>query len=782
VVLSRLLDRILIDPLTFRHPIIYINISIKIDQLSAQPILLLFTRIFCYLCGMSTPELLAPGGSLSHAWHALSAGADAVYIGAKDFSARANAKNLELEEIRALCGFAAANGKQVYAALNTLVRDTELGKFIELAWQLHLAGVNALIVQDFGAIGILTQDGPPICLHASTQMAIHNTDGCRLLADFGVSRAVLARELTLTEIQTIRQACPDTELEVFIHGAMCYSVSGLCLASGHLLGRSANRGNCAQICRTWFAGSVDNCTSAHFASMHDLSVAAQVRQLASIGVNSLKIEGRMKSPGWLVPTVRAYRQFLNNTNGNPQLDAAAQQHLLTACAVFGRNSSNTYLQGAKSGRLVEPSFPGSTGVAIGPISKVQGKNITVESKTTLATGDGLQILRPVAGTDRLESVRFSVTSCTPSATNLRIAASEALNQTDLGLILHQVSRHNALLPEIAAQSLQAYRFKFPLDVTIKEQTLALNTPLFGTFSQTYPVNLTPSTQDRDIATIIAGQFKQSGCMVTADPCKVKNHSGIANPFLQPSVLKNIKRQWYQALTNHLASFIQIEPAQPAQLCDIPASLRYTMSPLGEPDNEIGFVSRMHLLNIDKLPQSPVLAGFIPLKPCKTFALNPFLPDCEQYKAALLAFMKSNPAFSFLVGLNNAAHIQWFKAWSENAATANIELYFYVDYGFHNANSHTAVTLQKHLQQKIIARVPWLERENSQATQTSTAAEYVPPLFISRACMIRNANNAQHGKCPPGCSGNTSFLLRQPNKNFKVMIIDCINYLLETSKT
>ena len=206
-----------------------------------------------------TSELALPAGSLQCALYAFKGGADAVYFGLKSFSARKGAVNFSFEDVRklkALCSDGGQyEGKKFYVTLNTLASDVQLKEVILLLRQLDYLRPDGLIVQDLGIAKIIREHFPNLALHGSTQLAVHTIDGVKELQRLGFSRVVLSRELSFDEIKAIREACPDIELKVFIHGALCYGFSGLCMASQFITGdreRSANRGGCSQICRTWF--------------------------------------------------------------------------------------------------------------------------------------------------------------------------------------------------------------------------------------------------------------------------------------------------------------------------------------------------------------------------------------------------------------------------------------------------------------------------------------------------------------------------------------------------
>ena len=238
------------------------------------------------------PELLSPAGSMECFFAALENGANAVYFGLEDFSARAGAQNLTLDEAGKAIAYARQRSVKVYIALNTLIKTHELENVVDYLIALEELQPDAIILQDLGLLYLLQSLFPRFNLHASTQMAIHNLAGIRQLEKIGFQRVVLARELSIAEIDYI---CQNTflEIEVFIHGALCYSYSGLCFFSSMLGGRSGNRGRCAQPCRMQYKTSQNN--EGYYFSMKDLQSLPSINKLMVAGVHSFKIEGLMKS-------------------------------------------------------------------------------------------------------------------------------------------------------------------------------------------------------------------------------------------------------------------------------------------------------------------------------------------------------------------------------------------------------------------------------------------------------------------------------------------------------
>lgn len=268
------------------------------------------------------PELLAPAGSFEALVAAIEAGADAVYVGGKSFGARAFAKNFDTEELERAVVYSHLHGVKLYVTVNTLVLDKETLALADYARVLRRIAPDAIIAADLGVVKIFREIAPEIEVHASTQMSIHNTLGADLAYDLGCKRVVLARELSLENIKATTEKCKP-EVEIFLHGALCVSVSGQCLMSSLVGGRSGNRGECAQPCRLPY-------NSAYPLSLRDLSLASHVTELIEAGVASLKIEGRMKSPSYVYTVTKIYRRLLDERRN------ANEKELLELRAAFSR--------------------------------------------------------------------------------------------------------------------------------------------------------------------------------------------------------------------------------------------------------------------------------------------------------------------------------------------------------------------------------------------------------------------------------------------------------------
>ena len=280
------------------------------------------------------PELLAPAGTPLALQAAIEAGADAVYLGGPTFNARMRAENFTAEAMRESISLAHAYGLRSYVTLNTLVTDRELPAFLEAAYFADLAGADALIVADLGGAAAIHKAMPHIELHASTQASGHSVAAAKELAALGFSRMVLAREASRTDMALFVREC-GIETEIFVHGALCVSHSGQCLFSSLVGGRSGNRGACAQPCR------LPDKNGRYPLSLKDLSLAEHLPELIDMGVHSLKIEGRLKSPEYVRDTVRIWRRLLDERR------AATKEEMEAFAAIFSRGGfTDAYFKGA----------------------------------------------------------------------------------------------------------------------------------------------------------------------------------------------------------------------------------------------------------------------------------------------------------------------------------------------------------------------------------------------------------------------------------------------------
>jgi len=355
-------------------------------------------------------ELLAPAKNLACGKAAIDHGVDAVYIGAPRFGARAAAGN-SVADIHELCLYAHQFGAKVYVTLNTLLHDDELDDAVSLTHDIADAGADALLIQDLRLIG---RADARLTLHASTQTDNRNVEKVRSLARMGIRRVVLARELTVDEIREIHEACPDVELEVFVHGALCVSYSGACYASEYCFGRSANRGECAQFCRMRFdlldADDKVLISDRHLLSLHDMNRFSCLGELIQAGVVSFKIEGRLKDVGYVKNTVSAYSRGLDDCiRLCPELYCRASEGEVKYAfkpdleKTFNRGYIDYFLHG-RTRDMASFDTPKVMGEHVGTVKDIRGNFIIVASTVRFMNGDGLCFMN---GKRELEGFRVN---------------------------------------------------------------------------------------------------------------------------------------------------------------------------------------------------------------------------------------------------------------------------------------------------------------------------------------------------------------------------------------
>lgn len=348
---------------------------------------------------MQKIELLAPAGSMEAFIAAVENGADAVYLGGSMFSARQNANNFTIEELKEAVSYAHTRKTKVFVAVNTLIANEEMNDLINYLYQLAEAQVDALIVQDIGVADIIHKTLPQMELHASTQMAIHNSQGIKFLEKMGFSRAVLAREVSFENIKLIRKQT-TLEIETFVHGALCICLSGQCLMSSMIGGRSGNRGRCAQPCRMKYSLIDRNngmplvkpeTIGEHLLSPRDLKMIQHIPELVEAGIESLKIEGRMKRPEYVATVVRNYRAAIDSYYQNPGKFSVAENWEKELEQIFNRDFTTGYFFANQGKELMSYKRPNNRGLLIGRIIKVKNDTIWVKLTEPLAVGDGYEI-------------------------------------------------------------------------------------------------------------------------------------------------------------------------------------------------------------------------------------------------------------------------------------------------------------------------------------------------------------------------------------------------------
>lgn len=343
---------------------------------------------------MKKVELLAPAGNMDSLKAAVMAGCDAVYLGGVLFGARAFAGNFTNEEIVYAINYAHLYGVKVYVTINTIIYDSEVERFLDYVRFLHKNNVDAVIIQDIGMFDLLRKKFPNLELHASTQMNIHNYDGTLLAKKLGFKRVVMARETPIDVIKKIKEEI-DIEIEVFIHGALCVSYSGECLLSALVGKRSGNRGTCAQICRKKYDFYDDDKnklnTNNYLLSTKDLCTLKYVDKLIEIGVDSLKIEGRMKRSPYVYLVTKTYRKVIDNyyNTGKLKID---ENDIIELKKMFNRNFTKGFMLNEDNNNFTYDKRPNNIGIEVGQVISKVKNDLKIKLTYDVSVHDGLRIL------------------------------------------------------------------------------------------------------------------------------------------------------------------------------------------------------------------------------------------------------------------------------------------------------------------------------------------------------------------------------------------------------
>lgn len=331
---------------------------------------------------MKKIELVSPAGNFQSLRSAIKAGCDAVYFGGKNFNARLNADNFTNEELKEAIKLCRKNNVKAYITVNTLISDNETKEFIDFLKYLSSLSPDALIIQDIGILYLIKEEGINIPLHASTQMNVTNSQTAKFLKDIGIKRIILARELTFSEIISIKSKV-DIEIEIFTHGALCFSYSGLCLFSSYVGGRSGNRGTCSQPCRLNYNiyenNKLINKSKTYPLSCKDLCLIDYISQIANSSIDALKIEGRGKNWEYVALTTSIYRKAIDSYYESPDKFEIPPEYKIKLEQIFNRGFTKGEIFSDKN--ILGFTRPNNRGVLLGRIESVDYKNSIVKIAT-----------------------------------------------------------------------------------------------------------------------------------------------------------------------------------------------------------------------------------------------------------------------------------------------------------------------------------------------------------------------------------------------------------------
>ena len=338
-------------------------------------------------------ELLAPVGNMECLKAAINAGCDAVYLSGRNFGARSFAGNFSLEELETAINLCHLYGVKVYITVNTLILDVEVDRFMGYIDYIHKAGVDAVIMQDIGMIDLVRKTYPNLEIHASTQANIHNLEGVKLCEELGIKRVVLARETPIELVKEIKQKT-NAELEIFVHGALCMSYSGECLMSALIGNRSGNRGTCAQICRQPYSLEIDGkivSNNEYLLSTKDLNTIDYIGDLIECGVDSLKIEGRMKRPEYVYLVTSLYRKAIDNYVKYKKTKIT-DSDIKELKKLFNREFTKGFLFNEDNDNFTNTYRPNHIGIEIGNVLDYKNGQVIIKLNDDLNINDGIRII------------------------------------------------------------------------------------------------------------------------------------------------------------------------------------------------------------------------------------------------------------------------------------------------------------------------------------------------------------------------------------------------------
>ncbi len=418
---------------------------------------------------MKKIELLSPAGDIETLEMAIKNGADAIYIGGKNFGARAFAKNFNKEELKKAVDLAHTYDKKLYVTANTIIFENEIEDFLNYMAYLYEINVDAVIMQDLGMINLVHKYLPNLEIHASTQINAKTNEEIEFLKSIGVKRVVIAREMEINEIKNLKK---DVEIEMFIHGALCVSYSGNCLFSSLNGGRSGNRGMCAGSCRLSYE---INGKKEYPLSTKDLFLAPHIKEILDLNIDSLKIEGRMKSKEYVAYTTKVYRRLIDEyyENKNPQIK---EEEIINFKKLFNRKFTSGY---TFNDDIYNPKSPNHQGYPLGEITKINKKYIYIKLTDTLYQEDGIRFTKSNKGMivnklydenlllkNKIEKDNIAVIE-----NKLNIQNKENINKTIDTFLIKEINKKD--FPKVKVDFKVICKENKPLEITIKQNNIEI---------------------------------------------------------------------------------------------------------------------------------------------------------------------------------------------------------------------------------------------------------------------------------------------------------------------
>lgn len=489
-------------------------------------------------------ELLAPAGSFESVKAAVNNGCDAIYIGGKNFNARHYASNFSDDDIEKIIDYCHLRGVKVFITLNILYKEKEIKDVLKFAEKMYKIGADAFIIQDIGLFSILKNYLPDIRFHASTQMTIHNLEGVNFLKDIGFDRVVLSRELSLNDIKYITENT-SIEIETFVHGALCVCYSGRCLMSSLIGERSGNRGRCAQPCRLKYSLINDDKTliNDYLLSTKDIMTVDILDKLIESGIDSLKIEGRMKSPEYVALVTKTYRKYIDKTDSSNFNLEKNDVKELTQIFNRGGDSSKGYYNNWAGADMISKS-PKSSGIKIGYVESYDKKSLKCRIKLldNLYPGDGIEIWtqEPHVGTN--------ISKSSSSGDTITITISGKIKKGDL--VYKSFDKNlNSKLKKMAESELRKMTISASIDAQI-EKPVSLNLEVNNISVKAYGDKISKAENYPITNEKLFQQISKTG----NTPFKIifkKDNNIDENIYIPVSSLNNLRREAISRLESEL---------------------------------------------------------------------------------------------------------------------------------------------------------------------------------------------------------------------------------------
>jgi len=782
------------------------------------------------------PELLLPAGSFDAGIAAFEGGADAVYLGFSDFSARKQAKNFSREEYRRFLGLARKLGKKVYVTINTVLLESEIEAASALLSFLGRFPPDAIIIQDWGLATLIKERFPGFTLHASTQTAIRTTAAAKLAARMGVTRVVLPRECSPLELSAFVTTVPELEFEVFVHGALCYSYSGLCLASGMLLGRSGNRGRCAQVCRSYYDAEgpgMNGC--GYYFSCKDLSLFDHISDIALAGATSLKVEGRMKSPEYVFALARLYRAGLDRLTGIDVLDSKMLELKNAARTAFSRSPTSAYAAHHSGTDILDPSYPGHRGVLIGRVLSYNAPMALVELSGPLFQRDGLLFIETVLAQESADREKSKNLRLEPKLPEPLACSASLLRDSITGKVIYSAQagqiieiqvpssvRANTLVHRISARA-QDRRLPSPeeyaplvssinahitlIQLTADEENstalstgfdarigLELELPRFDgqpgngesllivdCESIYFTAARNPGGFERALSV-----FKERG-NADFEIRLAPPQANISNLFVPPSVLKKTKNNLYALAKAAMETAERQYAAESALTRRRPNS----SSPLSiiDPPPRASLVFPYPNLSSGMPFATPRLLregiGLPEINGRYYLPMAPIVAHDIDYERLVKKYVQKTieEEKNICVGIDALHHAAFAASLCALDPNGN-RLSFFADIHLYIANAF-ALDAWLQLVPRLAFAYPYIEEADAPDSSTIPMANFFedfglfkPPLFISKACLARQYLGKGH--CPVACKKSYSFQLSDRERNYTAITEDCITMLFMDS--